>query len=227
MVEFRQRNIERSKTLGERLAKVREEAGYSLTDVEQATQIKVTYLQALETGQYTKLPGSVYVENYLKRYATFLKVDPAYVIELYRQREQRVTRAHERQRFTPKPQEMPREVLTPRLLRRLIVGAIVVAALIYIVVIVFQVFAPPMLTVTSPADAIRVQDPDITVTGSTEPETSVTINGREIFLDADGNFSANLSLTEGINTITISSQKKRSKPTVETRTVLLEPQTEE
>lgn len=227
MMQFRQRNIERSKTLGERLMKVREEAGCTLSEVEAATQIKVAYIQALENGQYMQLPGSVYVENYLKRYAAFLKVDPAYVLELYRQREQRVTRAHERQRFTPKRQELPREIITPHLLRRLIIGGVVAAGLIYIIVIVFQVFAPPVLTVISPTDSIRVQEPQIEVIGSTTPETSVTINGREVFLDAEGTFSENLSLTEGINTITISSQKKRSKPTVVIRTVLLEPKSEE
>ncbi len=227
MPQFRNRAIERSKTLGERLAKVREEAGYSIEDVEAATQIRADYVRALETGQYADLPGSVYVENYLKRYATFLKVDPSYVLELYRQREQRVTRAREQQRSTPKPQRLPRAIITPQLIRRLVLAGIAVAGLIYLVVIVVQVFAPPTLVVTIPADNTRTTESTITVAGTTEPETTVTINGREVFLDTSGAFSEDVTLREGINSIRITSEKKRSKPTEVIRTVLLEPASQE
>lgn len=113
MTAFEKRTIERFKTLGERLAKVREEAGYSPADVQEATGIRAEYIEAIERGRYTQLPGSVYIESYLKRYAAFLEVDPQYVLDLYRQGEARVIRRNQQERFTPKPQQLPKEIVTP------------------------------------------------------------------------------------------------------------------
>lgn len=222
MPTFQRRSIERFKTLGERLRKIREESGYTLEDVERAIQIRRTYLEALETGQYTTLPGSIYIEQYLKRYAEFLKVDSAYVLDLYREREKRVVAPQERLRFEPKKQSMPRELVTPRLIRRIIIGVVVLAALAYLAYTVVTVFSPPPLVITSPENNSTVATPTITVAGVTEPETTVTINGREVFLDTGGMFEETITLTQGINQIKITSAKKRSKPTVVTRTIQLE-----
>ncbi len=222
MTLFQRRAIERTKTLGERLRKIREEAGLTISDVAQGTGIRAAYLEAVEQGNYAAMPGSVYIENYLKRYAEFLKVDPAYVLDLYRQREQRVLAATERSRFVPKPQELPREIISPRLIRRLLIGAVVCGALAYLGITVVNVFSPPPLVVTNPSNNSTVSEPTIVVSGTTQPETVVTINGREVFLDSAGTFSETVTLTEGINVISVSSKKKRSKPVEVVRTVLLE-----
>ena len=68
MKDFSSRTIQRSKTLGERLKKVREESGFGLADVEKATQIRRSYIEAIENGDYKALPGAVYIESFLKKY---------------------------------------------------------------------------------------------------------------------------------------------------------------
>ncbi|MBI5037603.1 MAG: helix-turn-helix domain-containing protein [Candidatus Kerfeldbacteria bacterium] len=227
MAVFQRRTIERFKTLGERLRKVREESGYSLEEVERAIQIRRVYLEALETGQYTQLPGSLYIEQYLKRYAEFLKVDSAYVLDLYREREKRVVAPMERHRFEPQQASMPKEFVTPRIIRRLLIIVVVVIAFAYLIYTVVTVFSPPPLTITSPDTNVVVTAPTITVSGVTEPETTVTINGREVFLDTGGVFEETITLTEGINQIKITSAKKRSKPTQVIRIIKLEAASQE
>ncbi len=69
--------------LGEILRQAREAKGLSLAQVEEATKIRSTYLQALEEGQYDLLPAAVYIKGFLKNYAQFLGLDPQELLSLY------------------------------------------------------------------------------------------------------------------------------------------------
>jgi len=59
------------------------------------------------------------------------------------------------------------------------------------------------LNITSPVDKSVVSTPTIKVSGTTIPNAEVAINELDIKSDATGAFSANLTLDEGDNPITI------------------------
>jgi len=59
------------------------------------------------------------------------------------------------------------------------------------------------LKVTSPEDEATVDASTLTVVGETTPDAVVNINGRSVEVDADGVFSADVDLVEGINFIEI------------------------
>ncbi|MBC7233186.1 MAG: helix-turn-helix domain-containing protein [Chloroflexi bacterium] len=69
--------------LGEMLRKAREAKGLSLEQVEEATKIVRSYLQALEDEEFERLPAPVYVKGFLKNYASYLGLDPQDVLSLY------------------------------------------------------------------------------------------------------------------------------------------------
>nr|MBC7246038.1 helix-turn-helix domain-containing protein [Chloroflexota bacterium] len=69
--------------LGETLRKAREAKGLSLAQVEEATKILSTYLQALENEEFERLPAPVYVKGFLRNYAIYLGLDPQQVLSLY------------------------------------------------------------------------------------------------------------------------------------------------
>jgi cytoskeletal protein RodZ len=71
--------------IGEILRQAREAKGLSLAQVEEATKIRSTYLQALEEGEYHLLPAAVYVRGFLKNYAQYLGMDPQEVLSLYQE----------------------------------------------------------------------------------------------------------------------------------------------
>ena len=52
-----------------KLAALRIRKGISLAQIEEETRIRVEYLNAIEQGQFEKLPDGVYRINYLKQYA--------------------------------------------------------------------------------------------------------------------------------------------------------------
>jgi cytoskeletal protein RodZ len=69
--------------LGLLLRKAREQKGYSLDDVQEATKIRKRYLEAIEQGDYKVLPGSFYVRAFVKTYAETVGLDAEEVLRLY------------------------------------------------------------------------------------------------------------------------------------------------
>ena len=61
--------------LGNTLREERERQKLSLEDIEQGTSIRALYIEAIENGEYDKLPGEVYTRGFIKNYAKFLGLD--------------------------------------------------------------------------------------------------------------------------------------------------------
>jgi len=62
-------------SLGETFKTRRKERNLSLKEVENATSIRVQYLQAIEDGQIEKLISPIYAQGFVKQYASFLELD--------------------------------------------------------------------------------------------------------------------------------------------------------
>lgn len=63
------------KTIGDGLKKRRQELNLSLKEAENATSIRMGYLQAIEEGEMSKLISPVYAQGFVKQYAAFLGMD--------------------------------------------------------------------------------------------------------------------------------------------------------
>lgn len=60
------------KSLGDRLRQERERQGLTIEDIAQKTYIRKKYLEAIESGDHSDLPGEVYVKGFLRSYAEAL-----------------------------------------------------------------------------------------------------------------------------------------------------------
>lgn len=74
--------------LGQILRNKREERGITLKDVETVLSIRVKYLEALELGNYTIIPGEVYVKGFLRNYANYLGLNAEEMVQLYKKEQQ-------------------------------------------------------------------------------------------------------------------------------------------
>jgi sugar lactone lactonase YvrE len=83
---------------------------------------------------------------------------------------------------------------------------------------------PPALSVNF-ADNTTVSDPSFTFTGKTDPGCTVTINGSTVLVGSGGNFSGNIYLSEGSNTITVIASSKYNVTNKIVRTVYLKTST--
>jgi transcriptional regulator with XRE-family HTH domain len=61
--------------LGETFSSRRKELNLSLKEVENATSIRMSYLQAIENGEFQKMNSPVYAQGFLRQYASFLGID--------------------------------------------------------------------------------------------------------------------------------------------------------
>ena len=69
--------------LGDMLRSERERQGLSIRDIEKGTSIRALYIESIEKGDYSQLPGEVYTKGFIRNYANFLKMDAAAVVKRY------------------------------------------------------------------------------------------------------------------------------------------------
>lgn len=69
--------------LGEALKRAREEKNISLEELEASTKIQKRYLQAVERGEYDRLPGRFYARAFIKRYAEAIGLNANELFEQY------------------------------------------------------------------------------------------------------------------------------------------------
>lgn len=81
----------------------------------------------------------------------------------------------------------------------------------------------PSLDISEPTDGATTKDRKIKVSGNTEPGVQITINGNQIIINSDGNFSNELSLNDGENTLSIKATDNASNFTEVTRKVTYQP----
>ena len=63
----------------------RRESGISLDQIAADTKISIRSLQAIEAGEFKKLPGGIYNTSYIRQYARAVHVDECELIALYKE----------------------------------------------------------------------------------------------------------------------------------------------
>ena len=80
---------------------------------------------------------------------------------------------------------------------------------------------PPAMSITSPVDGMMTSAASVQVSGTVSDASpvTVTINGSAVTIDASGTFTGTVTLTEGLNTITIVARDAAGNQTTITRKV--------
>lgn len=65
------------------LATIRKNRGISLQQIASETKIGVRTLEAIERGDFRKLPGGIYDTNYIRQYARAIDYDESVILALY------------------------------------------------------------------------------------------------------------------------------------------------
>lgn len=113
---------------GQILRNARVDRGWSLTQAEDVTKIRIRYLEALEEEAYHILPGATYAKGFLRTYAKHLGINPEEVLAHYKASQQPPETPLPAEPVPP-PRRKPRpQWLKPALLA--ITGAIALAVVI-------------------------------------------------------------------------------------------------
>jgi cytoskeletal protein RodZ len=65
------------------LAPIRRNRGISLEQIAASTKISVRCLDAIERGDFRKLPGGIYSTSYIRQYARAIDYDESAILEVY------------------------------------------------------------------------------------------------------------------------------------------------
>jgi cytoskeletal protein RodZ len=85
--------------LGVRAWRVRK--GISLDQIAASTKLSTRQLEAIETGDFKRLPGGIYNTNYIRQYARAIDFDEADLLEFYRNATNPVAPQPKSNRATP------------------------------------------------------------------------------------------------------------------------------
>ncbi len=176
------------------------------------TKIRPAFLQAIEKGEYQKLPSPTYAEGFVITYAEFLGLSKKDILPLFR-----------REFATDKdvkvlPLEMTEK--KPINIHKIhFSGTFFVLVGIFLLLtgfLLFQyraVFMNPGLSVSSPKNNAVVSS-DVIVIGKAESSSDVSINNNQVALDSDGKFTKHLTIFPGPSIIRIIAKNTFGKETV-------------
>jgi len=191
---------------GQLLTETRKKKKISFKKASEDLLIKKERLEALEKSEWEKLPEPAFVKGFLKSYAQYLSLDPEYILALYRREYDERDYPQEE---SPLKQEK-RLMLTPNKVATLIFLTTVIALATYFFIQYLSILSAPHLNVFTPEDDITTNIQIVNVTGKTDNDTTVSINGNFVSVGTDGNFAYQLELTEGRNQIEIIASKRLS-----------------
>lgn len=209
------------RTVGQLLKETREVKLYTLEEVEKHTKIRKELLKALEEDDYDKLPPLTFIQGFVKNYGKFLGIDLNNLMAILR-------RDFESKKHPPivlesfsRPLMKNRIFITPSRLIAITVVVIIIGFFTYLWFEYRQFVGSPKLEVTSPAQGQIVEMTSVTVAGTTDPETHVTVNEQEVGIDNNGSFKEEIKLSSSVNTITVVATSKFGQSTKVERTVYI------
>ncbi|MDD5294498.1 MAG: helix-turn-helix domain-containing protein, partial [Patescibacteria group bacterium] len=212
MNEFRPNKIlSASEVVAEELIKRRQEKNLNLKDVAKKLNIKHEYLEALENGEYAKLPAGVYGKNFLREYAVYLGLDSRKLLKELEADRSFGGAARGKEIFSQQVVKKHNFLVVPKIVRSFVIIIVVLALFVYLGFCLKKIISPPMLLIIEPLDNSVTNNNFVVVFGKTEPEAQVEINGEPVALNPGENesfFTERINLKLGLNTITITAQKK-------------------
>lgn len=197
-------------TAGDCLRRRREERQLSLEEVSRELGIKRSYLESLESGDYRELPPSVYVRGFIRRYAGLLGIDGGQLIKIYNRETSYLGEEETRSR-----KEKPRKiawrdylVVTPKLITFVASLGILLVLGYYFLHQLDSFNSKPYLFVATPAADQVVSEKDLLVSGQTESDAILRINGQDVSVDSAGAFRQTIALSEGRNLLVIEARNR-------------------
>jgi cytoskeletal protein RodZ len=203
--------------LGQRLHQKRLQRKQSLEEIAQVLKIKASFLAAIERGDFHKLPSPAYAQGFVRNYASYLGLSKAETTVLFKRE------FDEKKAMKVLPDSMVKTKEFP--IKRLRIQQSVLLFIFFILVVLgylfFQyraAFLPPSLSVTTPSAGSKTSQ-TVAVSGTTDSNATVTINGDPVTVSNNGSFEKTITLFPGNTTISIKATNRFGKTSSVQRTI--------
>lgn len=193
-------------TPGEILKNKRKELGKTIFEVSQETRILEKYIKQIEANQFELFDSPVFARGFIKIYSKYLNLDEEKVLALFR----RISSEGKETSFKKKNIFNFNSLLSTRnvLSAISIIFFMIFSLFIYLQLYNFQ--QTPFLEVYSPVDGYLSDKPELNVEGKTSNKAILTINNEVVKVENES-FKYQILLTEGENTINVTSTNTKNK----------------
>ncbi|MFA5359901.1 MAG: helix-turn-helix domain-containing protein [Patescibacteria group bacterium] len=210
-----------SEMVSEQLRSARQAKKLKLSEIAKKLNINEKYLVALEKGEYNKLPEGVYGKNFLREYALFLSLDYKKLAADFDAEINTLEPRGQKEIFSKQVVKKRYLLAMPKILRNIFIFSIICICFIYLGYRVNKIISPPLLIINNPATDLTISQTSLEITGHTEAEANLIINGQTVLTDKNGDFSQLISLKNGVNIITVTANKKHSRSSTIIRQILV------
>ena len=208
--------------LGVRIRGMREELTLSTESLARQASTTTKYIRALEEGDYNVFGALVYAQGILKKMVQVMA--PERVSEFSGQL---------REAWGGQEENAPVSIMARGNRKNFLylnparvgIGVIAIAftAIVFFSGIrLFRFSAPPVLVVASPVNGAVVREPVVEIKGRTERESKLTVNGRELTIDRQGDFHERIEVQIGVNRLELLSENRFGKSSSAVRYVVVE-----
>ncbi len=187
--------------VGQKLREARFAKNLTLEEISKATKIKSSFLAAIESGDYKKLPSSAYAFGFVRNYAEFLGLSKRDVLALFRRE------FADENAYGILPEGLTAASFPVHRLKikdtAIIIFFVLLVVFSYIAFQYRYTIINPPLEIDSPKENEIFFSQNVVVSGKTDSNATVYINNSLVSLDQQGSFKKNLEFFEGKGTIQI------------------------
>jgi len=208
--------------IGQQFAEERRRQGLTIAEISQSTKIREEFLRAIERGDFKSLPGSSYAYGFVRNYAKFLGLPVEKSLALFRREYDEKKNVE----ILPRGFTNPREYSITRFKIGRSALLIFFVSLVVLFFVIFQYRSAlfnPALKVQSPAANSTLSSLNIEVSGRTDPEATLTVDGSQVSVDDSGNFSKQITVFPGSVVIDVKAQNKFGKTSEVKRAITVKP----
>lgn len=223
-VTFHHKAIDSIQTVSELFQFARLEQRLDVEDIARDLQISPLYLEALEQGNYAKLPCLIYTRNFVKCYGNALGLNIQQLMKQFEHEWQLFEKHQQPLLNVEKKMSVDAKDLwrMPRWIRLASTAVFMIALVSYFGFELYALRQPPELAVYAPDEEVITDKQLIQIEGEAEAEVVLTINDQEVLSDSQGYFKELVGLQPGMNIVEIKAKKKYSQENTVYRKIMVE-----
>lgn len=207
---------------GQKFQEARLQKGLTLEEISQSTKIKVSFLEAIEKGEYEKLPSVTYAQGFVRNYARFLNMPEKETLAIFR----REFDEEKAIKVLPLGFTKTKDFSLSRFKSRQSLFLVFLVLLVLIGYILFQyrgALVNPTLFISSPKDNAVISSNVVTVIGKTDSNATVFVDNFSVSVDSNGVFTKVINVFPGKATITVRVVNRFGKETILKRNIEIKP----
>jgi len=205
-------------SIGAQFQEERKNQNLSIEEVARATKIRAEFLNAIERGDYKKLPGPSYAHGFVRNYAKFLGLPVEKSLAIFR-REFDEKKAVE---VLPRGLTNSSDFTLPRFK---IGKSALIVGIVFLVIAVFLLFQyraalfNPGLDVDFPEENQTLSSLNIEVRGKTDPNGILMVENEQVTINPDGSFKKQVTVFPGSTSLTFHVENKFGRTTTVERNI--------